>query len=78
MFFPVMQVVLICNRWEQDIINIQVPFGAIKYFYKKCLLTEEDISMFPQDVVETFFLSPKKRNTGSENIVSKFLHHFYD
>lgn len=52
-------------------------FGAIKYFYKKCLLTEEDISMFPQDVVETF-LSPKKRNTGSENIVSKFLHHFYD
>mgnify|MGYP004531642489 FL=1 len=52
-------------------------FGAIKYFYKKCLLTEEDISMFPQDVVETF-LSPKKRNTGSENVVSKFLHHFYD
>lgn len=52
-------------------------FGAIKYFYKKCLLTEEDISMFPQDVVETF-LSPKKRNAGSENIVSKFLHHFYD
>ena len=52
-------------------------FGAIKYFYKKCLLTEEDIDMFPQDVVETF-LSPKKRNTGSENIVSKFLHHFYD
>lgn len=52
-------------------------FGAIKYFYKKGLLTEEDISMFPQDVVETF-LSPKKRNTGSENIVSKFLHHFYD
>ena len=52
-------------------------FGAIKYFYKKYLLTEEDISMFPQDVVETF-LSPKKRNTGSENIVSKFLHHFYD
>ena len=52
-------------------------FGAIKYFYKKCLLTEEDISMFPQDVVETF-LSPKKRNTGSENNVSKFLHHFYD
>lgn len=52
-------------------------FGAIKYFYKKCLLTEEDISMFPQDVVE-IFLSPKKRNTGSENIVSKFLHHFYD
>ena len=52
-------------------------FGVIKYFYKKCLLTEEDISMFPQDVVETF-LSPKKRNTGSENIVSKFLHHFYD
>lgn len=52
-------------------------FGAIKYFYKKCLLTEADISMFPQDVVETF-LSPKKRNTGSENIVSKFLHHFYD
>lgn len=52
-------------------------FGAIKYFYKKCLLIEEDISMFPQDVVETF-LSPKKRNTGSENIVSKFLHHFYD
>lgn len=52
-------------------------FGAIKYFYKKCLLTEEDISMFPQDVVGTF-LSPKKRNTGSENIVSKFLHHFYD
>ena len=40
-------------------------------------ITEEDISMFPQDVVETF-LSPKKRNTGSENIVSKFLHHFYD
>jgi len=52
-------------------------FGAIKYFYKKCLLTEEDISMFPQDVIETF-LSPKKRNAGSENIVSKFLHHFYD
>lgn len=52
-------------------------FGAIKYFYKKCLLTEEDISMFPQDVIETF-LSPKKRNAGSENMVHKFLHHFYD
>ena len=52
-------------------------FGAIKYFYKKCLLTEEDISMFPQDAIEVF-LSPKKRNAGGENVIHKFLHHFYD
>ena len=52
-------------------------FGATQYFYKKCLLQEEDISCFPSEIASVF-LSPKKRSTGNENMVHRFLHHFYD
>ena len=52
-------------------------FGATQYFYKKCLLQEEDISCFPSEMASVF-LSPKKRSTGNENMVHRFLHHFYD
>ena len=52
-------------------------FGSCKYFDKKCMLKEKNISMFDPLEIENF-ISPKKRNMVNDTMTNKFFDHFFD
>ena len=52
-------------------------FGSCKYFDKKCMLKEKNISMFDPLEIENF-ISPKKRNMVNDTMTNKFFGHFFD